>query len=108
MDIFREPKKQKSWIDPGKPSTSFARPNRFGNHIWLDQKTVEYHELLKPGDYSIRMINLKHLLIEKRTEWAIRYGKVILQNENALSRTVKANRDIISALGWELLPYLPY
>lgn len=54
------------------------------------------------------MINLNHALIEKRTDWARRHGKVILQHDNAPSHTAKAVEATISELGWELLPHPPY
>ena len=28
--FFENPKRKKSWVDPGQPSTSTSRPNRFG------------------------------------------------------------------------------
>ena len=52
--FFENPKRKKSWIDPGAPSTSTARPNRFGRKtmlcVWWNQKGVVYYELLKPGE----------------------------------------------------------
>ena len=116
--FFENPKRKKSWVDPGQPSTSTARPNRFGKKtmlcIWWDQKGVLYHELLKPGEtvntlrYCQQMVNLNRALIEKRPEWATRHGKVILQQDNIPSHTAKAVRNTISALGWEILPHPPY
>lgn len=115
---FDNPKRRKSWVDPGQSSTSTARPNRFGKKtmlcIWWDQKGAVYPELLKPGEtvntvrYRQQMINLNHALIEKRPEWATRRGKVILQHDNAPSHTAKAVKDTISTLGWELLAHPPY
>ena len=115
---FENPKRKKSWVDQGQPSTSTAKPNRFGRKImlciWWDQKGVVYHELLKPGKkvntvrYRQQLINLNHALIEKRPDWATRHGKVILQQDNASSHTAKDVRDTISALGWELLPHPLY
>ena len=73
---FKNPKRKKSWVNPGQPSTSTAKPDRFGKKtmlcVWWDQKGVVYHELLKPGEtvntdrYRQQMINLNHALIEKR------------------------------------------
>jgi len=52
--FFENPKRKKSWVDPGASSTSTARPNRFGRKTmlcaWWDQKGVVYYELLKPGE----------------------------------------------------------
>ena len=51
---FENPKRKKSWVDPGALSTSTARPNRFGRKrmlcVWWYQKGVIYYELLKPGE----------------------------------------------------------
>ena len=49
---FENPKRKRSWVTPGEPSTSTARPNRYGRKtmlcVWWDQKGVIYYELLKP------------------------------------------------------------
>ena len=112
---FKNPKRKKSWINPGQPSTSTAKTDRFGKKallcVWWDQKGVVYHELLKPGEtvntnrYRQQMINLNHALIEKRPEWARRHGKVILLHDNAPPHKAKLVQDTIKALGWELLPH---
>lgn len=51
---FENPKRKRSWITPCEPSTSTARPNRYGRKtmlcVWWDQKGVIYYELLKPGE----------------------------------------------------------
>lgn len=115
---FENPKRKKSWVTPGQPSTSTAKPDRFGKKrmlcVWWDQKGVVYYELLKPGEtvntdrYRQQMINLNHALIEKRPEWARRHGKVILLHDNAPAHKAKPVQDTIKALGWELLPHPPY
>ena len=55
--FFENPKRKKSWIDPGALSTSIARPNRFCKKmmlcVWWDQKGVVYYELLKSGETAI-------------------------------------------------------
>ena len=47
--IFFENSRKKSWVDPGAPSTSTARPNRFGRKmmlcIWWNQKGVVYYAI---------------------------------------------------------------
>jgi len=52
--FFENPKRKKSWVDPGAPSTSTARPNRFDKKtmlcVWWDQEGVIYYELLKSGE----------------------------------------------------------
>ena len=59
----------------GEPSTSIAKPNRYGWKtmlcVWWDQKDVMYYELLKSGEtvnterYRQQMINLNQALCEK-------------------------------------------
>nr|KAF6319700.1 hypothetical protein mMyoMyo1_008439 [Myotis myotis] len=72
---FENPKRTKSWVDPGQPSTSTARPNCSGKKtmlcVWWDQEGVVYYELLKPGEtvntdrYQQQIINLNHTLMVK-------------------------------------------
>lgn len=76
---FENPKREKSWVSPGQPSTSTAKPNRFGKKtllcVWWDQKGVIYYELLKPGEtvnterYQQQMIDLNRSILEKRPEY---------------------------------------
>ena len=51
---FENPKRKRSWVTPGEPATSTARPNRYGRKtmlcVWWGQKGVIYYELLKPGE----------------------------------------------------------
>ena len=73
---FENPKRRKSWVNPGEPSTPSARPNRFGKKtmlcVWRDHKGVIYYELLKSGEtvnkncYQQKMIDLNRALQEKR------------------------------------------
>ena len=44
---FENPKRKKSWVTPGEPSTSTARPNRYGRKTML---CVWWDQLLKPGE----------------------------------------------------------
>lgn len=111
---FENPKCKKSWVSPGQPSTSTAKPDRFGKKrmlcVWWDQKGVVYHELLKPGEtvntdrYRQQIINLNHSLIEKRPEWATKHGKVIFLHDNAPSHKAIPVQETIKSLGWDLLP----
>ena len=43
---FENPKRKKSWVDPGAPSTSTARPNRFGRKMMLCLVEPEERHLL--------------------------------------------------------------
>jgi len=73
--FFENPKRKKSWVDPGAPSTSTARSNRFGRKtmlcVWWDQKGMVYYELLKPGEtvntkrYQQQLIDLNRSLLKK-------------------------------------------
>ena len=65
-----------SWVDPGAPSTSIARSNRFARKTILcvcwDQRGVVYYESLKAGEivntkrYQQQLTDLNHSLFEKR------------------------------------------
>lgn len=78
---------------PGAPSTSTARPNRFGRKtmlcVWWDQKDVVYYELLKLGEtvntkrYQQQLINLNRSLLKKRPEYRKRQHKIIFLHDNA-------------------------
>jgi len=84
---FENPKCKKSWVDPGAPSTSTARPNRFGRKtmlcVWWNQKGVVYYESLKPSEtvntkrYQQQLIDLNRSLLEKRPEYRKRQHKII-------------------------------
>ena len=51
---FDNPKRKKSWVDPGQSSTSQPVRNIHGKTallcIWWDRKGAVYYELLKPGE----------------------------------------------------------
>jgi len=89
LRILSDPKRiLKDHVTPGEPSTSTARPNRYGRKtmlcVWWDQKDVIYYELLKPGEtvntkrYRQKIINLNQALCEKRPKHQKRQHKVIL------------------------------
>jgi len=46
--LYDNPKRRKSWIDAGQPSTSMPRQEGFA--LDLDWKGVLYYELLQPGE----------------------------------------------------------
>lgn len=115
---FENPKRRKSWVNPGEPSKATARPNRFGKKtmlcVWWDQKGIIYYELLKPGEtvntdrYYQQMIDLDRALREKRPEYEKRQHKVILLHDNAPSHTAKRVRETIETLSWDLLEHAAY
>ena len=75
---YDNPKGKKSYVKPGQPATSMAKPNIYGAKvmicIWWDQKGVLYYELLKPGetinreDYWTQLIRFKRARAKKRPE----------------------------------------
>lgn len=115
---LENPKRKKSWVNPGSPSTSTARPNRFGKKTmlctWWDQKGVVYYELLKPGEtvntqrYQQQLIELNHSLLIKRPEYERRQHKVIFLHDNAPSHKAKAVCNTLETLKWEVLPHAAY
>lgn len=115
---FENPKRKKSWVDPGQPSTSSARPDRFGRKtmlcVWWDQKGIVYFELLKPGEtvdahrYHQQLIKLHRAMREKRPEYQQRHDRLIFLHDNAPSHTSLLVRNYLEGLNWELLPHPPY
>lgn len=71
---YDNPKKRKSWVKPGEPSISTAKPNIHGKKlmlcIWWDQLGVVYYELLKPSEtitgalYRTQLMRLSRALKE--------------------------------------------
>ena len=86
-------KRKKSYVKPGQPAKSTAKPNIYGAKvmlcIWWDQKGVLYYELLKPSEtingerYQTQLIRLKRAIAEKRPEYATRYEAIIFHHDNA-------------------------
>lgn len=116
--FFENPKRKRCWVDPGQPSTSTARPNRFGRKtmlcVWWDQEGVVYYELLKPGEtvnaarYEQQLMDLNCALQEKRPKYQNRQHKVIFLHDNAPSHTARSVRDTLGELNWEVLPHAAY
>jgi predicted transcriptional regulator len=82
------PKRKKSWVRPGTPSTPIPKPNIHGSKlmfcIWWDQQGVVYYELLKPNEtitgerYRLQLMRLSRALKDKRPEFKQRHDKIIL------------------------------
>ena len=76
---YENSKGKKSYVKPGQPAKSTAKPNIHGAKvmlsIWRDQKGVLYCELLKPGEtingerYRTQLIRLKRAIAKKRPEY---------------------------------------
>ncbi|GFX13144.1 mariner Mos1 transposase [Trichonephila clavipes] len=116
---FENPKRNRSYLDPGQPSKSTARPNRFGRKtmlcIFWDQEGPISYELLKPGEtvntdrYKQQLLNLNDAILEKKSEqYKKRQHKVIFLDDNAPSHRAKRTKDIVKTLGWEPLAHAAY
>jgi len=114
--FFENPKRKKSWVDLGAPSTSTARPNRFNRKtmlcVWWDQKDaiMSYWSLAKQliaKRYQQQLIDLNRSLLKKRPEYQKRQHKVIFLHDKAPSHTAKPVWDT-KAFSWEVLPHAAY
>lgn len=115
---FDNPKRKRSWTDPGKAPKSTPKPNIHGKKvllcIWWDLKGVLYYELLQPGEtvtamrYKEQLIKLKQETATKRLEWATRHERPILLHDNARPHVGKAVKDVLHDMNWEVLPHPPY
>ncbi|GFU06266.1 mariner Mos1 transposase [Trichonephila clavipes] len=73
--FFKNTKRNRSYVDPGQPSKSTARSNRFGRKtmlcIFWDQEGPIYYELLKSREtvntdrYKKELLNLSDVILEK-------------------------------------------
>ena len=71
---YDNPKRNKSYVKPGQPAKSTAKPNVHDAKvmlcIWWDQKGVLYYELLTPGEtingerYRTQLIRLRRAIAE--------------------------------------------
>ncbi|GFX56647.1 mariner Mos1 transposase [Trichonephila clavipes] len=90
---FENPKCNRSYVDPGLPSKSSARPNCFGRKkmlcIFWDQKGPIYYELFKPSETVNTdrckqiLLNLNDVILEKREQYKKRQHKVISDYDKA-------------------------
>lgn len=115
---FDNPKRKKSWVKPGQPSTSTAKPELHQNKImlciWWDQLGVVHYELLASGQtvdgplYRQQLNRLSQALRDKRPQYAERHEKVILLHDNARPHIAKTVKQKLEQLKWDVLPHPPY
>ena len=118
MDLLLQSKEERSWVSPGQPATSTAKPNIHGKKVllcvWWDQRGILYYELLQPGEtvtadrYQGQLEQLRREIAVKRPEWEERHDKVILLHDNARPHVAQAVKDAIKDFKWEVLPHPPY
>jgi histone-lysine N-methyltransferase SETMAR len=113
--VLYNPKGRKSWVKPGQPSTSTLKPNIHAIKVllctWWDIKGVVYYEFLESGQtvnserYQQQLISLSDELEQRKPFTGHGTRQVILQHDNARPHVVKGTREVISSLGWEVLPH---
>ena len=111
-------KRKKSYVKPGQPAKSTAKPNIHGEKVmrcicW-DQKGVLYYELLKPGEtingerYRTQVIHLKRAIAEKRSEYVTRHEAIIFHHDNARPHISIPVKNYLKNSGWEVLSHPPH
>lgn len=116
--FYDNPKRKKSWVNPGQPALTQPKRDLHGKKImlciWWDQKGVVYYELLKPGQtvtaerYQQQLIDLNRALNTKRPLNRAKSRQVILQHDNARPHTAKLVKETLKALKWKVLSHPPY
>ncbi|GFT84770.1 mariner Mos1 transposase [Trichonephila clavipes] len=116
---FENPKRNRSYVDPGQSSKSTARPNCFGRKtmlciFWDEEGQIYYiYELLKPGEtintdhYKQQLLNLNDAIFKKHKQYKKRQHKVIFLDDKAPSHRAKPTKDI-KVLGWKPLVHAAY
>jgi len=88
---YDNPTQHRAWVHPGEVGSSKPKQNNHSSKMmlcmWWDQMNVTYYEIMKPsnnimGDrYRQQIVALDGAVKEKRTEYAGRHNKVILQHD---------------------------
>ena len=99
MNLFQQPKVQKSWVETDQPSTSQSVRNIHGKTyllcIWWDIKGALYYTLLIANEKIIgnrfwqQLIKLILTLDEKWLEYDQKHDKIIFQHDNVRVYVVK-------------------
>lgn len=115
---FDNPKRKRSWTDPGKPAKPTPKANIHGKKvllcIWWDQKGVLYYELLKRGEtvngdrYKKQLTKLNQEVATKRPEWIKRHDRPIMLHDNARPHVGKQVKQVLEEMKWKVLPHPPY
>lgn len=115
---YENPKRRKSWVSPGQPSSSIVKRNIHSAKvllcIWWDYLGVVYYEFMKPGEtitsetYKTQLIHLKEAIEKNRPFNGAGTRSVILLHDNARPHTAKTTVDLITSFGWEVLPHAAY
>lgn len=115
---YDNPKRRKSWVNPGEPSTSVVKPNNFGKKvmlcIWWDIKGILYYELLEPGEtvcanrYQEQLNRLSENLELKRPFNGKGKRPVKFLHDNARPHIASKTKDTLMKLGWEILEHPAY
>lgn len=115
---FSNPKRKRSYVNPGQPAQSTPRPNRFGQKVMLcvfwDQAGIIYYELLQPGEtvnsdrYREQLIELNRKVKANRPEYDARQHKPIFLDDNAPPHRGRPAKETIELLEWDQLPHAAY
>ncbi|GFY00734.1 mariner Mos1 transposase [Trichonephila clavipes] len=101
----------------GANGPSTGKPKNRVRNVVCPLQTQEgpiYYELLKPGEtvntdcYKQQLLNLNDAILEKHEHYKKQQHKVIFLVNNAPSNRDKPTKDIVKALGWELLAHAAY
>lgn len=116
--LYDNHKRRKLWADFDVPSTSTEKSNSYVKKIllcmWWDVQGVVYYELLDTDQaiseerYQQQLIHLNKALEQKRPYIGQGTRQVILQQDNVRPHAIKAMKDVICSLGWEILPHATY
>lgn len=104
---FNNPKRKKSYVDPGSKAKSTARPDRFGRKAMLcvfwDQRGVIWYDLLQPGQtvnserYQQQLADLNEAIRQKRPEYEARQHQVIFLDDNAPPHRTRATKNLVAS-----------